>query len=177
MEQHFYTCSRKSLRTCKTQFFSLHKLQYCNVSCVLDNKLLYKGRWHYYCILLLTYLISYYYNVFGFVFCLVSLHGDQCRKCTAQRWVSPWHYTADPMLLPSENPFKCHEEILYLQPMIPPKRFGIFPSDWGMLTRSRCVQIFLYIGIGSHATELERYYPRKKVIYNDFLGPATIISV
>ena len=51
----------------------------------------------------------------------------------------------DPMLLPSgKNPFKCHEEILYLQPMIPPtKRFDIFPSDWGMLRRSRCVQIFI----------------------------------
>ena len=130
---------------------------------------------------LILYIINnqfnYYYNVFCFVFCLVSLHGDQCRKCTAQRWVSPWHYTADSMLLPSENPFKCHKEILYLQPMIPPKRFGIFLSDRGMLTRSRCVQIFLYIVIGGHATELERYYSRKKVIYNDFLGPATIISV
>ena len=27
------------------------------------------------------------------------------------------------------NPFKCHEEVLYLQPMIPPKRFDIFPLD------------------------------------------------
>ena len=24
---------------------------------------------------------------------------------------------------------KCHEEVLYLQSMIPPKRFDIFPSD------------------------------------------------
>ena len=31
----------------------------------------------------------------------------------------------------------------YLQPMIPPKRFEIFPLDSGMLRRSRCVQIFL----------------------------------
>ena len=30
------------------------------------------------------------------------------------------------LLLPSGNPFKCHEEVLYLQPMIPPKRFDIF---------------------------------------------------
>ena len=31
-----------------------------------------------------------------------------------------------------------------LQPMIPPtKRFDIFPPDWGMLRRSRCIQIFL----------------------------------
>ena len=41
------------------------------------------------------------------------------------------------------NPFKCHEEALYLQPMIPPKRVDMFPPDWGMLKRSRCVQIFL----------------------------------
>ena len=36
------------------------------------------------------------------------------------------HYTADPMLFPSGNPFKCHEEVLYLQPLIPPKRSDIF---------------------------------------------------
>ena len=48
------------------------------------------------------------------------------------------------MLLPSGNPFKCHEEFfLSLQPMIPPKRFDIFPPDWGMLRRSRRIQIFL----------------------------------
>ena len=35
----------------------------------------------------------------------------------------------DPMLLPKGNPFKCHEEVLYLPPMIPPKRFDIF-SPW-----------------------------------------------
>ena len=39
------------------------------------------------------------------------------------------------MLLPSGNPFKCLEEVLSLQPMIPPKRFDIFPPDWGMLRR------------------------------------------
>ena len=46
------------------------------------------------------------------------------------------------MLPPSGNPFKCHEEVLYLQPMIPPKRFDNFHPDWGMLRRSRCVQFF-----------------------------------
>ena len=30
-----------------------------------------------------------------------------------------------------------------LQPMISPKRFDIFPPDWGMLRRSRRVQTFL----------------------------------
>ena len=42
------------------------------------------------------------------------------------RWVSPRHYTVDPMLSASGNLFKCHEEVLYLQPLIPPKRFDIF---------------------------------------------------
>ena len=32
---------------------------------------------------------------------------------------------------------------LSLQPMVPPKRFDIFPPDWGMLTRSRCVLVVL----------------------------------
>ena len=35
-------------------------------------------------------------------------------------------YTVDPMLSASGNLFKCHEEVLYLQPLIPPKRFDIF---------------------------------------------------
>ena len=35
------------------------------------------------------------------------------------------------MLSASGNLFKCHEEVLYLQPLIPPKRFGIFPPITG----------------------------------------------
>ena len=35
------------------------------------------------------------------------------------------------MLLPSGNPFKC-QEVLYLQSMILPNRFDIFPPDWGI---------------------------------------------
>ena len=35
------------------------------------------------------------------------------------------------------------KRVLYLQPMIPPKLFGIFSPDLGMLRRSRCVLIFL----------------------------------
>ena len=51
--------------------------------------------------------------------------------------------TVDPKISPSGNPFKCHEEVLYLQPLIPSKRFDIFfPPDWGMLRRSRRVQFF-----------------------------------
>ena len=45
---------------------------------------------------------------------------------------SPRHYIiVDSMLLPSGNPFKYHEEVLYLQPMIPPKRFDISPLTGG----------------------------------------------
>ena len=32
------------------------------------------------------------------------------------------------MFLPWGNPFKCHEEVLYFQPMIPPKCFDVFPT-------------------------------------------------
>ena len=39
---------------------------------------------------------------------------------------------------------KCHEEVLSSQPMIPPKRFDIFPSDWGMLRRSMGAFRFLF---------------------------------
>ena len=35
--------------------------------------------------------------------------------------------TVNPMLLPSGNPSKCHEEVLSLQPMMPRKRFDIVP--------------------------------------------------
>ena len=43
----------------------------------------------------------------------------------------PRHHTVDPMLFPLRNPFKCHEEVLYLQPLIPPKRLDISPSLTG----------------------------------------------
>ena len=50
---------------------------------------------------------------------------------------SPRYYNVDPMLLQSGNPFKCHEEVLYLQPMISPKRFDIFsPMTGGCSERS-----------------------------------------
>ena len=45
------------------------------------------------------------------------------RNCVP-RWVSPRHYTVDPMLLQLGNPIKCHGEVLSLQPMIPLKRFA-----------------------------------------------------
>ena len=60
-----------------------------------------------------------YWNV---LFCFLS-------DVPAWRWVSPKH----PMLPPSGNQFKCHEEVLHLQPRIPPptKFFEIFPRTGG----------------------------------------------
>ena len=37
-------------------------------------------------------------------------------QCITAR-ASPRHYTVGPRLLPSGNPFKCHVEVLSLQPM------------------------------------------------------------
>ena len=79
-------------------------------------------------------------------------------------------YAVDPMLSASGNLFTYPEEVLYMQPLIPPKRFDIFSpitggcseglgALWfffkhlnvltfflpnrGMLRRSRCVLILL----------------------------------
>ena len=40
-------------------------------------------------------------------------------------------HTVDPKLSASGNLFECHEEVLYLQPLIPPKRFDIFSPITG----------------------------------------------
>ena len=57
-------------------------------------------------------------------------------------------HTVDPMLLPSGNPFKCHGEVLYLQPMIPPKRYDIFPPDWGCSEGLDAFRFFFQYCIG-----------------------------
>ena len=40
-----------------------------------------------------------------------------------------------------------------LTPMIPPKRSDVFPPDWEMLRRSRCVQIFLETSVTRQSLE------------------------
>ena len=65
---------------------------------------------------------------FCFVFdvCLVSLQAINV-SVQYNSGLIPDIIPFDPMLLlPSGNPFKCHEEVLYLQPMIPPTRFDSF---------------------------------------------------
>ena len=71
-----------------------------------------------------------YYIVSGLLFLLFFWCPCMAINVSVQyNGASPRHYyTADPMLFPSGNPFKCHEEVLYLQPLIPPtKRFDIPP--------------------------------------------------
>ena len=58
------------------------------------------------------------------------------------------------MVIPQGNPFKCHEDVLYLHPMILPKRFAIFSPDWGMLKRSRRVLFFF---IQQHSPKKEAF--------------------
>ena len=70
----------------------------------------------------------------------------------------------------SGNPIKCREDVLSLQPMIPPKRFDIFPPDWGMLRRFRCVPIFLNTEFKSFGSverpeALDSYISSKVVMY------------
>ena len=57
------------------------------------------------------------------------------------------------LLIPSGNPFKCHGRCLvfaaYLQSQLPVNVLTFFfPPNWGMLRRSRCVQIFIQTTIG-----------------------------
>ena len=60
-----------------------------------------KGRWHFYLYIIIN-LFYYVLKMFLFCFCLVSLHNGGFH---------PRYYTVDPMLPPSGNSFKCHEEV------------------------------------------------------------------
>ena len=83
--------------------------------------------------LLLPCLMMYYI----FLFCFCFLSGVPAWRLMLVHSITVGFSPVASMLLPSGNPFKCHGEVLYLQPTIPPKRFDIFPSDWGMFRRSR----------------------------------------
>ena len=79
----------------------------------------------------------------------IELHGGQWRSpwrlmelrggLHGGPWRSPWRL----MELRGGLHGGPWEEVLSLQPTIPPKCFDIFPPDCGILTRSICVQIFL----------------------------------
>ena len=63
-------------------------------------------------------------------------------------------HTVDPMLPPSGNPFKCHEEVLSLQSIIPPKRFDIFPLTGGCSEGLDAFRVFFKHTLIAHVLTL-----------------------
>ena len=111
--------------------------------------------------------VYYYYHV---LWCTtLSLVWCPCR------WASPRHCTVDPMLSASGNLFKCHEEVLYLQPLIPPKRFDIFPLITGECSEGLGVLRFFF----RNSSSLQLWYPclaiNVNVQYNGGLLPDIIL--
>ena len=58
------------------------------------------------------------------------------------------------MLSASGNLFKCHEEVLYLQPLIPPKLFDIFSPITGGCSEGLGVFWFFFKYLGSKKLNL-----------------------
>ena len=77
---------------------------------------------------------------------------------TYQNAPGPSGYTVDPMLSASGNLFKCHEEVLYLQPLIPPKRFDIFSPITGGCSLKN-------VKVGSEATITELLHGIGSTVY------------
>ena len=124
MKQHFYITRRKSPYgfDVKRKCNYLYQVQYCNVSCVLDYKpLLYKGRWYYDFILLLTCLIMYY------KFFLVFFVSCPCMADNAGYLpgiillTQNYYHRGTPLNASMKRLFVFAEPIT-----IPPKRFNIF---------------------------------------------------
>ena len=61
--------------------------------------------------------------------------------------------------------------------MIPPKRFDIFPPDWGMLRRSKCVQIFIEKNIITTLPCVMAYYIVSGLFLMFFWCPCMAINV
>ena len=57
------------------------------------------------------------------------------------------------MLLPSGNPFKCHEEVLFLQPVIRPKSFDMFSACVGINAQKVSMRSDFSLNIASYAHE------------------------
>ena len=76
------------------------------------------------------------------------------------------------MLLPSANSFKCHEEVFYLQLMIPPKRFDISPLTGGY---SEDLDAFRFF-IKKKKTKVRTKYEKTRQIASKTLMMCTCIS-
>ena len=70
------------------------------------------------------------------------------------------------MLLPLGNPFKCHEEVLSLQSMIPPKRFDIFPLTGGCSEGLDTFRVFFKHTLIAHVLTLSATCSRPQNINN-----------
>ena len=72
-----------------------------------------------------------------------------------------------------------NENVLYLHPMIPPKRFDIFPPDREMLRRSIYVQIFLLTHTHTHqdTAELEVSATIQEIIMYTACAPLLIVII
>ena len=70
------------------------------------------------------------------------------------------------MLLPSGNPFKCHEEVLYFQLLIPPKRFDIFFPLTGGCSEGLGAFRFFFKHIEAWLFRNERKFRNRTVLKN-----------
>ena len=78
--------------------------------------------------------------------------------------------------------FECHEEVLYLQPLIPPKRFDVFSPIGGLF--HRCALIFFFkfckhSGLTFSFTVrtkkiLHRYWTRLSEVYKNIMKCETL---
>ena len=76
------------------------------------------------------YIVSGLFLMFFWCPCM-AINLNKCTDSITVGFSPTLYYTADPMLFASGNPFKCHEEVLYLQPLIPPTHFDISPPLTG----------------------------------------------
>ena len=66
-------------------------------------------------------MVFFYFVTTGWIFDISLLYENSINQTINSKLMSKiqpvvTRYTVDPMLLPSGNPFKCHEEVLFLQP-------------------------------------------------------------
>ena len=57
------------------------------------------------------------------------------------------------MLFPPGNPFKCREEVLYLQPLILPKRFDVFSPPEALGKLELIGDLVVDVDTGCHSGE------------------------
>ena len=74
------------------------------------------------------------------------------------------------MLLLSANPFKCHEDVLYLQSLIPPKRFLTFSPLTGGCSKDLDEFRFFFKNINPVQTDFLILCEREITLFNFVLS-------